>query len=64
MTTDYERNLHAEINTELCRIPLPASSIGSICGLPFGHEGHHGEPIASTPAHPARYLVDRYGEKS
>jgi hypothetical protein len=43
-----------ETNTELCRLALPYSSIGSVCGLPRGHVGDCGEPIASTPRAPDR----------
>ncbi len=39
---------------DLCRKRLPASSVGSICGRSFGHEGYCGKPIAATPATPAR----------
>lgn len=40
-----------------CRAPLPASSIGSVCGSPRGHDGPHGQPIAATPSYAEEQLA-------
>ena len=47
-------NLTDAASEDLCRRPLPYSAIGSICGLPDGHDGPHGEPMADTPRTPKR----------